>query len=264
MKRMMVISDPHCGHVCGLTPPEWQGHHDPWIEKIQSAMWDFYRNAVSEIRRTSPTGKIDILLSAADGVEGPGHFNKGREVFVPDMNDQAEMYRGVLTLPMADDIAAVTGTPSHVGREATNYERIALDAVGGTLDIRMSKMIHGVHVDMKHMTSSSSIPHGRGTPLLRQKMWESLWAEEEGRGAAQLMLRGHVHYHLAVTGLTNGKRWWVMSLPSLQGPSDFGARACDGIVNIGVTWFDLDDGRVKAWDTVNMTMRFRKPQTDIS
>jgi len=268
MKRVLAISDTHCGQIFGLTPPEWQGlHRSEEVVNAQRKMWGFYTDNVKAITHSSPTGKIDVLLSAGDGIDGTGRRNGGVEIFVPDLYEQSTMYRQAMTYAEPSEVVAVYGTAYHTdGLEGTNFEQIAID--GLPMDAHFVEKAHinieGCEIDMRHHVSTSSIPHGRGTAISKEKLWADLNAYEDEEERPDLLLRGHAHYHACMSGMSRGKRWWAMTLPSLQGSTKYGITRCLGRVDFGLTWFDIDKGEVKAWDTVTLPIFLKRPKIKIA
>ena len=61
-KRVLILSDLHCGHNLGLTPPSWWNH----FKEIQEAGWNFYTENLAEI------GPVDLCIVNGDAVDGPG------------------------------------------------------------------------------------------------------------------------------------------------------------------------------------------------
>jgi len=265
MKRVLAISDTHCGQIFGLVPPEWQGcHKDPEVERIQETLWGFYRDRVKAIAKSSPTGKIDVLLSTGDGVDGKAWRNGGIEIIEPDFKEQERMYREVLMMPQADHVIGVSGTPYHVeSRDGVGFEKDAVESVGGEFHDKAHVYVEGCQFDIRHKTSSSSIPHGRATAIMKEKLWSDLNAYEDEEERCDVLLRGHVHYHTAASGMSRGKRWWAMTLPSLQGSTKFGITQCLGRVDFGVTWFDIHEGRVMAWDSEVLPIFLKRTKIEI-
>ena len=62
MKRVLILSDTHCGSIFGLTPPDYHNHYN----EIQKVGWDFYEETISNL------GNIDLCIVNGDAVDGPG------------------------------------------------------------------------------------------------------------------------------------------------------------------------------------------------
>ena len=77
MKRIAVISDLHCGHVVGLTPPRWQSAVGLVGEKIaamQKTLWDLYTEEMDAIK------PIDVLIVNGDCIDGKGKRSGSTEL----------------------------------------------------------------------------------------------------------------------------------------------------------------------------------------
>ena len=89
MKRILATGDWHCGHVVGLTPPEWQHqeigdkYHDKYA-RIQRQMWDWFVNAVDKYR------PIDRLIINGDLIDGKAFRSGGTELITTDRFIQGE------------------------------------------------------------------------------------------------------------------------------------------------------------------------------
>src|SRR5271157_652517 len=82
--RMLVISDLHCGHLAGLTPPDQWIHGTSFYEQ-QKKTWNFYINTIKELQ------PIDILICNGDAIDGKGTKSGGTELITSDRNLQSQM-----------------------------------------------------------------------------------------------------------------------------------------------------------------------------
>lgn len=231
MTRILAIGDLHCGHKAGLTPPKYQFH--PSYKDTQSRLWDWYAATVAEI-------KPDVLFVLGDAVDGRGQRNGGVEQFLPSMEDQAACAVECIKAIGASRIVMVYGTPYHVAPDGVDWERRIAEDCGGTIHDHAMVDVDGVRFSLKHKIGSSSVPHGRATALLRDALWDVLWASEayEDRRRADVILRGHVHYH----SHAGNTQHLAMTLPCLQMSSDYGARQCQGVIDYGMVSFDCEGG----------------------
>lgn len=239
--RVACISDLHCGHGAGLTPPEWQS--GAWagsrrarsVQAAQSALWDAYAQIARE-------ESADVLIVAGDAIDGPGR--QTGEHITRDVIEQAAMAVECIGAWRGAEIYMAYGTPFHVSTDGNDIERVVAEQVGAReIGGHLYLDVHGVMFDVKHKVGGSSIPHGRHTALARERLWQQLWSEHgEPRGRrGDAIIRGHVHYH----SLAGGAGWVAMSLPALQGlGSKYGVRECSGLVDWGLVVFDVaPDGR---------------------
>lgn len=242
MKRVLVISDLHCGHRSGLTPPEFQ--YDPenqekeWAKfgKIQNILWDFYERTIKDLK------PIDALLVNGDAVEGKGKKSGGTELITSDRKVQADMAAKCILLAGAKKNVMTYGTDFHVGGDE-DWEDLVAEKVGAKIGSHEWVDVNGLIFDMRHYAGRSIIPHGRLTAPLREQLWNTLWAEIAGYPKADVILRSHVHYH--VDGQVFGKR--VFTTPALQLHTKYGSRRATGTVDIGILHFDVEDKENYTW-----------------
>lgn len=231
--KVLALGDLHTGHRGGLTPPSHQYH--PAYKERQAQLWEWFKSTTQEL---SP----EIVICNGDAIEGKGSRNGGVELVIPDLSEQAEAAYQILKSIGASKYVLTYGTPCHVsGTDGTDYERQIATALGAEIHDHAMIDIEGVRFSVKHKIGASGVPHGRGTALLKEALWDELWAgsEYEDRKRANVLIRSHVHYH-AYAGTRDQL---AMTLPCLQISSDYGARQCNGTIDFGVCSFDINQGR---------------------
>ena len=236
-KRVAVVSDLHCGHRVGLTPPGW--HLNPeneWDAKwlhLQKAQWDWYRRVVSRIR------PVHLLLVMGDAVDGGSEKAGGRDAIRTQRREQVDMALTCLDLWKAPHIEMVYGTRYHV----SDWEDDVCSGLGEKAHIGAHgwAKVNGVTFDLKHKVGGSQIPHGRATALLRERLWNNEWASAGRQPLGDIILRGHVHYCVEATPIVGDRQILCMTCPALQGVgTEFGAEQCSGTVDFGLAWFDVN------------------------
>ena len=251
-KRVVVISDMHCGHLVGLTPPGWQlqpagddevyAHRRAKWAAIQRECWTWYVRKITSLR------PIHLLLVVGDAIDGKGERSGGTELLTSDRHEQVDIALKCIQQAKAKHTEMVYGTPYHTGVQE-DWENDVASTLGCPIGSHGWAEVNGVCFDYKHFLAASSIPHGRATPLLKEDLWNALWAEHEDQPRADIILRAHVHYHLHVGGVRKGRKWKAMSLPSLQAMgTKYGGRKCSGHVDYGLVWFDVDSNGRWSWE----------------
>lgn len=234
--RVVVISDAHCDHVSGLTPPKWWNYR-PQTVKFAEQMeesWKWYTTMMKGL-------KPDVLFVMGDMVDGKGKRSGGTELITGQWREQIKMGTEVITTAGAKRIVMVYGTPYHVGDDGDDYEDLILDKLTDkgydvTLGGHEFPMVNGIQFDLKHKIGTSGIPHGRSTAIKKSRLWNILWNEREQQPSASILLRGHAHYF----DYTGSHEWLGIICPALQGwGSKFGVRQCEGVVDTGLLWFDV-------------------------
>lgn len=249
MKRVVVISDLHCGHRAGLTPPGWQYHHehdDKDIHKfahVQKQLWDWYEKTIKDLQ------PIDALIVNGDAIDGAGYKSGGTEQITTDINKQVKIAIQCIELAKAEKVRLIYGSPYHTGYERDDEDQIA-DAVNGKIGSEDNYECNGIVFNFKHVVSRSVIPHGRWTALARSKLWNELWSIREGYPLANVIVRSHVHYYIGAEDAYAK----MFITPALQLYTKYGARRCEGIVNIGLMHFDIEENGELRWWTHLMSL----------
>ena len=248
MKTVLAISDMHCGHRVGLTPPS------QWISskkkegKLQRALWSAFEASI-ELRP-------DVLLVVGDAIDGTGKRSGGTEQLTTDLLEQVEWATECIKFIKPKHIAMVAGTPYHVGDEC-DYEGLIAKELGAEFGGQLFIDVDGVVFGMKHKCGGSQVPHGRHTAVARERLNQQLWSEREMIPNSDIILRGHVHYH----NYCGGPGWLAMTLPALQGlGSKYGERQCGGLVDFGAVLFHIEDGEYK-WEARTQTIKEQAKQT---
>ncbi len=256
MKRLAVISDLHCGSRSGLTPPAWQWREDTIYHdrkkyaEMQRRVWEWYTAEMAAL------GPIDCLVVNGDAIDGKGERSGGTELLEADRHEQAIMAAECIAQARARQIVIVRGTPYHTGREE-DFETVLAEICGaGKVGDHEWIDCEGVIFDFKHKVGSSTIPHGRITPLLKAQLWNALWAEKGLQPRSDVLVRSHVHYFIESTDDSRQ----VMATPALQGWTKYGGKECEGTTTMGFVRFDCDKGGY-TWKThiLNMKWAAAKP-----
>lgn len=232
-KRIAVLSDLHCGSLVGLTPPAWHTG-----DELQRDMWQWYQREMVDL------GPVDACFVLGDAIDGKGNRSGGVEQITTDLITQTDMATAALRHVQAKDFVFVHGTPYHVGADGEDMERLIARALGARIGGHEWISVNGCVFDLKHKVGGSGVPHGRHTAVARERLWNQLWHMRELAPKANVILRGHVHYH----SFCGGPGWLAMTLPALQGPgSHYGVRQCSGIVDFGFVVFDVEQDGSYSW-----------------
>ena len=250
MKRVVVIADLHCGHRVGLTPPGYQegqrtlrdkhDHKTKFLNRCaasQKECWMAYKAIMADLQ------PIHLLIVNGDAIDGRGEKSGGTELITGDRDEQCSMAVESIMLAKAKHIAMCYGTAYHAGQEEDWEDQIARRVKADKIGSHEWPSVNGLIFDVKHFVGSSSIPHGRATAVKREALWNTIWAEARKQPQARVIVRSHVHYF----EFNGNVRQLCMTTPALQAMgTKFGARKCSGIVDWGVTYFDVDkDGYYK-------------------
>ena len=259
MKRLVIISDLHCGHVLGLTHPDFEKKPDvrskAWpVYKQRRTCWRFIERKAEELQ------PVDVLLVNGDAIEGKGEKSGGTELLESDRTEQVEMAAAAIELFKAGAVILSHGTPFHVGVDEDWENLVATHKSVNAIDISSHGYleIEGVLFEHRHFVSRSIIPHGRFTSIARERMWNVLWAERDEYPKADVLIRSHVHYHV----FCGESGWLAMTTPSLQNyGTKFGERKMSGTVDYGFVHFDIGGREDYGWKS--HILRFKRPRRHI-
>ncbi len=256
-KRIVAISDLHCGHRVGLTPPAYQRRElaasdrkDAKYYKAAIELWNVYDDFIQELQ------PIDILLCNGDAIDGS---NNATELITTDRKVQVDIATECLLHAKAETIVLTYGTGFHTGRtgKAEDWEEILAEKVEAqTIDSELFLDVNGCIIKCRHFIERSKIFHGRFTPVSRQALENVIAVIRGEEPLVDLFLFSHVHYNI---NCGEPNRWQAITLPALQGKeSKFGSRVCGGTVDFGVTRIDVEDDGAYNWQCYTALVESQK------
>ena len=183
----------HCGHVLGLTPPQYQSDENrEWL----GALWQFYNDTLCQI------GTVHVHVFDGDALDG--HQEKDPSALLkPMINVQTDMAEESIRLVRARKRYIIRGTGYHTDRQCS-YEQYVADALNCDCldDLRLE--VSGCRLHFRHVIGRSDTPYGQGTPAYKEIINEMLAADLEDYDAADVLGRAHTHYATGVWS-ANGK-----------------------------------------------------------
>lgn len=255
-KRLLIFSDPHSGHEFGLTPPKLWGNGDnPKAFEFRRALWGFATKAVESLK------PIDVVFGNGDLIDGKGEKSGGNEQIVMDRLKQVHMIKEFIDMTEASQVRLFYGTRYHVGKDE-DFESVLVHSLA-CKDVRIQGHgfidINGCTFDVKHKVGSSAIPHGRMTALARARLWNAIWAAEHDRQPkADIIIRSHVHYFT----YCGGANWMALTTPALCYNTSYGIRECEGLVDVGMVVFDIDENGGYSWKSILAKFNDLKARTE--
>ena len=244
--RICFVSDFHCGHRVGLTPPEYQNAIcGEKYYRTQIALWNYYEQAIKSIQ------PIDVLCVNGDAIDGRGERSGSSELIAINRHKQCDMASECILIAEAKIVAMVRGTLYHVGQLEEFEDIIAKDVKALKIEDHAWYDINGVIFDVKHKPGgTSNVPHTSGTAITMDHLWNLVWHDHnEEQPRADVTIRSHLHKFDAHLNDV----WLGIYTPALQGMgSKFGAKECRKLVHFGIIWFDVfkdpKNGKRYTWD----------------
>ena len=234
-KRVVIVSDLHCGHVSGLTPP---GHMsgDKRHHTFQDQAWKAYTKMLKELQ------PIDILVANGDLIDGKEHKTSG-ELLTNSITAQVRLATECLKEADAKKILVTRGTWFHVTPD--DAEDILRDNdLKATVKDQIWLDVNGVCFHIRHFVHGSQLPHGRFTAVSRERLQNLLWSEIGIAHKADVIIRSHVHYHV----FCGTHEYLAMTTPSLQGWTKYGSRKMSSTVDWGMVHFDVNEKGEYSWE----------------
>lgn len=252
-KRVLVISDTHCGHEVGLTPPKWNigFEGDPMVD-YRAQLWDNWQDILRRV------GKIDVLVCNGDMIDGRGEKAGGTELIVLKRDVQVMLAEQIIKGVKAPKVFITRGTDYHVGN-FENWEDILAEKLGNVEKVGdvYNIDVNGLVMNFRHHISTSQTPLGRQTALEREHEWNVDWFVEKDFPLADVIVRSHTHYHK----YAGGSSYLAMTTPALQGyGTRYGERRMSGIIDWGVVVFDVESKEQFEWEA----LIYPFPKTDPS
>lgn len=252
MKRLVVISDLHCGHLVGLTHPDFdrrpstQNSAAHKLFKLRRLYYNKYKALVESLQ------PIDVLIVNGDAIDGRGEKSGSSELIALDRNEQSGMAIAAILECKASKGFLSYGTAYHTGT-LEDWEKNIANKVGA-IDIVSQGFIdvNGLVFDFRHHVGSSSVPYGRHTAVAKEKTWGILRSQHGEFPKSDVLIRSHVHYF----AFCGGHKWLALTTPALQGyGTKYGERRCSGTIDWGLVYFDIESKEKWSW-----TERIYKPR----
>ena len=227
-KRIVVISDTHCGHLWGLTPPLYWTQYDEDAYNFQRESWTWYTNTISLLK------PFDMVIANGDLIDGRGEKSGGTELLVTDRMKQAEMAAEVINTMDATDVLMTRGTEYHVGNIEQFEDNIAKLVDAREIGDKLRFKVNGNLFDVRHHVGRTTVPWSELTAALKELILANLEKEEN----INMLIRSHVHKYIYGSIDTNQS---AITTPGLEGHSRFGSRRCTGRTDFGVVVIDISN-----------------------
>lgn len=254
-KRLVVVSDLHCGHIYGLTPSKWQYNDldNPLLvglKDVQKEIWKFYSTTLKKLQ------PVDFCLVNGDCVDGEGK-KETIELHQPDVHNQIMMAVECLKEVKAKKYLMTFGTPYHVVNNL-HYEKQIADILGNSIEYEQNFSIYGKKINAKHHTSKSSIPHGGGTLVLKRALWGLIKSALQKEEPADIIIRSHIHERIII----KSNLPIAITTPALQAANTMYGSRFDGWYDIGLMHIDINEkGEIETIQDHILRVKSQKKET---
>ncbi len=243
-KKIIVLSDLHCGSLSGLTPPRDMSYIEgqPNRRKLLNFMWKNYLEYIEACPEPY------LVVVNGDILDGSGQKSAGSEQLTTDRIEQAEMaYRALKLWKPKNGFVMTFGTAFHTGtgEDFERHRATRLEAEFGYADIKGQQWldIDGLMFNIRHHHASSGVPSGRANAILKTRMWDQIWAKEGENPESNVYIRSHCHYYQ----FAGGPGWVGMSTPALQAAESKYGRRLENLVDFGMIELTVQGGELIRW-----------------
>jgi len=251
-KRILVLSDSHCGHKVGFTPPryDYETEYNKKLFEHRRMIWDWVHDEAKK------RGPYHAMIFNGDAIDGRGEKSGGTELLTTDRLVQCNMAVEAIRSFKVKKIYMSYGTNYHVGSlqdfEDIIAKEVGAEKIGGEDNLE----VNGCVINYRHHIGRSSIPHGRHTQAAKERLWNVMWAMRGEYPLANIIIRSHVHYHT----YCGGPGWVSIITPALQNyGSKYGGRIMSGSVDIGFVVLEIKGKDDFSWDVPILRMPYQEP-----
>lgn len=232
--NVLLESDMHCGHVAGLTPPDYQlvvsesaemTHHNKWA-RHEKEIWEWRAHIIDTLK------PIDVHIHNGDAVDGKGHITGGTEELTTEVLKQCDMAVECLRYSEASCYYLTFGSAYHSG-DVEDFEQVVASKLHAKIGSHDWLEFNHCVLDLKHHQSNTKNPY---TSLQNEIDRNREWSINGEQPLANVLIRSHTHrFHMCQSEGILG-----ISTPALQGyGSKFGARKCVFKVHIGLIFIKI-------------------------
>jgi hypothetical protein len=260
-QRWLFASDLHCGHIGGLTPPDYQsppGMMGGLPSSWQRDFWEWWTVSLGK------HGPFDGAVWNGDLLDGEGRKSRGSEQLTTDMGEQIDMAVACVKSACAPRNVITVGTAYHTG-DGCDFERhVAPRVRGGQFAPHVRLDVDGVRFNLRHHGNASSLPYGMSAGA-KEAMWgliqEATLAQHEGRAPhpADWYVRSHAHRLC----LYETAHLHAVAMPCLQLPVSKFGRRCSGAYDVGFCVATIANGSV-SWQVELMPIKHRGETLEVS
>lgn len=202
MKRILVVSDMHCGHTRGLSP--W----DNYSSDISNFLYNKWKEMVKYV------GDIDMVIVNGDCVDGSNYKDDGFGLFTSDIHEQCMMVRDLFEpfRKMGVQFVFTDGSKYHVGSNL-NGDRISCMLLGGEwLGKDGFIQAENIKIHARHVINYSSQPNSRSTAQRGEQTIAAMQDED-----VDIFIRSHTHKFV----YSGNERYLHITTPCWKGVDDF-------------------------------------------
>ncbi len=232
--KILLAGDLHCGHLLGLTPPQYHNSNWPHAD-VMSNLWKWFDENLSK--------KYDVAVWNGDLVEGEGRHESSFHL-TTDMNVQIEMAIDVVKHVGAKKNLFQYGSPYHAG-QIMDYEKQIANYFNEDIKAIRKVTLAGVNFKFQHQIGKTTTPVGGDIMLRKGALWEMIYSVMDKRQPAQYCIFSHAHEYRRV----ENEHMTGIILPALKmGAPDYdryARRMAGGFYSVGFLEAEIKNKQVE-------------------
>lgn len=222
-KKVLVLSDLHCGNILGLTPPSYYNE----FSGIQEIGWKFFVDGMKKL------GKVDLCVVNGDAVDGPGKKDSLCHI-TTNVATQRKMAIECLRQVKTDKFIFVRGTGFHVTTDHEIEDDIAYHFRAEIYDERKID-VNGCVLHCRHTTGKGGTAYGSVTSLQRSAVVKLMDDVATCSTQADIYIRSHIHEAMSIERSV----FTALSTPSFKFKGESFGRKCTGFLDYGFVWIEI-------------------------
>lgn len=186
LKRILILSDLHCGSQFGLLPPDYYNKERDLTlhqSKIQDFLWDHWMQMIKDV------GTVDKVICNGDIIDGTNYKGQGKDLLTTDVYVQCDIAKTCLNMIKCNEFIFTQGSGYHVGHNISADEVLCNMMGGKWYGYFGDLIIDNITMNVMHWGSYSKRSGSRFNS--QQVMVNELLLEDT---SADIFIRSHTHY----------------------------------------------------------------------
>jgi len=164
MKKVLVVSDLHCGGSSGMLPRNYyNAERDLHLttNKVQEFLFEQWENMVLTV------GEVDAVICNGDIVDGLNSKSKGKDILVTDMMVQCDIARQLLSMINTKRFIFTQGSKYHTNDNPSADEIVCTMLRGEWYDYFGDILFDNIKMNVQHYGPYSSRNDGAFSSMIR-------------------------------------------------------------------------------------------------
>lgn len=222
-KKVLILSDLHCGNMLGLTPPQYYNE----FREVQETGWKFFTEEMKKL------GPVDLLLLNGDLVDGPGKKDSLCHI-TTNVATQRKIAIECLRQVKAAKSIFIRGTGFHVTTDLEIEDDIAAYFGSEIYDERKIN-VNGCILHCRHTSGKGGTSYGSATSLQRSAVVKLMDDAATCSEQADIYIRSHIHEAMCIERSV----FTALTTPALKFKGESFGRKCTGFLDYGFTWLEI-------------------------